>query len=123
AQRIAASYLQRANDPMLNTRVQLYNRLWPFGRVITLLANIHSRSDKWAADFLQNLKACIDTYSRPQSAPQSTYNDAEEWVSSLLEGWKVEVWKVTKFNLQPSNLPTFNPIGQRTLIMGIINVT
>ncbi len=82
AKRILAHYVERANEPMLNTRIQLYCRLWPFGRVIALLAGINLRSESWGVDLLRNLKACIETYSRPKSDPMSIYGDAEGWVSS-----------------------------------------
>lgn len=83
AQSITANYLERANDPRLSVRIQLYNRLLPLSRALTLLASNSLRTESWGGDLLRNLKACIETYSRPDSTPMSIYNDAEEWVSSL----------------------------------------
>jgi hypothetical protein len=80
---LAARYLDQADDLMLSRQVQIYERVWPFGRLVSLLSQSEERSASWAADVVRNLRACLQTYGWSPPAVRATLEDAEAWAEKL----------------------------------------
>lgn len=79
AHRISTTYLEKADDIMLARRVQIYQRLIPFSRVISLLSSAEVRSEAWSLDIMTNLRTCMETYRRLSPDMEAALNDTQAW--------------------------------------------
>jgi hypothetical protein len=78
---VIPAYLELAGDPMVNTRVQIYQRALPFSRLVALLSAIDTPSEAWANDFIANLRSCLQTYSNTPQTIEPTLQQAQAWIA------------------------------------------
>jgi thiamine kinase-like enzyme len=82
SQRLASHYLDKAADPALSRRVQIYRRVWPFAELISLLATSAQNRETRPAHLAHSLRASLETYGWEPSTVERVVEDAQSWVSN-----------------------------------------
>jgi aminoglycoside phosphotransferase (APT) family kinase protein len=96
ADELVLHYLDRLGNLSLSRRLEVYRRVWPFSRLVSLLANSWNLARGegragtpattlayWAPTLAYNLRACMRTYGWPGAVADRTAEEARRWVSGI----------------------------------------
>ncbi|MDQ6694679.1 MAG: aminoglycoside phosphotransferase family protein [Chloroflexota bacterium] len=84
ADRIAETYLTRADDHMFSREVEIYKRVIPFGHIVRLLTNVDSVGEEGAAHLRYYMKECLLIYSRPEGLAENVSTQLQQWALTRL---------------------------------------
>jgi hypothetical protein len=99
--RLVARYLDSVEDQTLSPRIELYRRVWPFSRLLYLLASSwnlahgHGRAGTppttllyWSRGLRFQLGRCLQTYGWSHAAVERTLDATGPWLDALAKRGK-----------------------------------